>query len=215
MKHFIPVVLAAAISLVPLGAIAGEPSAPAQPGSPMPPGMFFDRIDLTSSQRQAFGQIMTQTHQQLEQLHNQARSKVLGDLTPAHRTLLAQVVGSLAIAPNPDRDAAVRQLNAALSAGEAQAVVSTHNAAMAQMQSIMESAHQKFQALLTPQQRAQMPSHGGPPNGGPPGAPSHDAMYGMHERSDSQLTAGDILLHIASPEMEEHMQMMVVPGHPM
>jgi len=213
MKHFIPVVLAAAISLVPLGAIAGEPSAPAQPGGPMPFG-FFERINLTQSQRQAFGQIMTQTHQQFEQLHTQARNKVLADLTPAHRTLLAQVVGSLAISPNPDRDAAVRQLNAALSTGEAQAVVSTHNAAMAQMQTIMQSAHEKFQALLTPEQRAQMPSHGAASNSAPPNGAPHDMMYEMHERSASQLTAGDILLHLASPDMEEHMQMMEM-HHPM
>jgi Spy/CpxP family protein refolding chaperone len=167
---------------------------------------MFERMNLTSSQRQAMGQIMTQTHQQLEQLHTQVRSKVLGDLTPAHRSLLAQVIGSLAISPNPDHDAAVRQLNAALSPGEAQAVVSTHSAAMAQMKALMESAHQKFQAILTPQQRAQQPSwssHGGPPNGGPPNG---EPPMGMH--SASQLTAGDILLHLASPDtMEGHMGM--------
>ena len=205
MKHFIPAALAVAISLAPLGAIAGEPSAPGQPGGQMPPGMS-DRMNLTSSQRQAMGQIMTQTHQQLEQLHTQVRSKVLGDLTPAHRSLLAQVIGSLAIAPNPDRDAAVRQLNAALSSGEAQAIVSTHSAAMQQMKALMESAHQKFQAILTPQQRAQQStwsSHGGPPDCGPPNG---ESPMGMH--SVSQLTAGDILLHLAGPDMMEgHMGM--------
>lgn len=181
----------------------------------MPP--TFQKITLTSSQRQAFEQIMTQTHQQLEQLHTQARSKMLGDLTPAHRSLLAQVVGSLAISPNPDRDAAVRQLNAALTSGEAQAIVSTHTAAMQQMHNIMESSHQKFQALLTPQQRAQQPSwssHGGPPEGGAPnGGPPmgmHDSMHSTH--SMSQLTAGDILLHLANPDMDGHMMEM---RHPM
>ncbi len=176
----------------------------------MCPGMS-DRLTLTSSQRQAMQQIMTQTHQQLEQLHTQARTKVLGDLTPAHRSLLAQVIGSLAISPNPDRDAAVRQLNSALSSGEAQAIVSTHAAAMQQMHALMESAHQKFQALLTAQQRAQQTSwsHDGPPNGGPPNG---EPPMGMH--SMSQITAGEILLHLASPDMMEgHMHMQGMEMH--
>ena len=175
----------------------------------MPP-VFVEKLNLTSSQRQAFEQIMTQTHQQLEQLHAQVRTKVLGDLTPAHRSLLAQVIGSLAIAPTPDRNAAVRQLNAALSSGEAQAIVSTHNAAMQQMHGVMEAAHQKLQALLTPAQRAQESSfsHGDPPDG-PGEGPEMGMHSGMGMTSTSQISAGEILLHLANPDMEEHMQMEV------
>ena len=200
MKHFIPAMLAVAISLLPLGAVAGEPSAP-MPGGPMPQ-VFFGKINLSQSQQQAWEQIMQQSHQQIEQIHSQAREKILGSLTPEHRTLLAQVVGSLAIAPNPDPDAAVKQLNAALSPGEAQAIVSTHSAAESQMHAIMDSTHQRFQALLTQQQRAQLP------NGG---EMRHMEKMGSHEQD----SAGEILLHMAAfePEMHMHMEFMT-SGHP-
>jgi Spy/CpxP family protein refolding chaperone len=199
MKHIIPAALAAAIMVLPLGAVAGEPSA-SEHGGPMGPGMY-QKLGLTSNQQQACQQVMTQTHQQMEQLHAQARAKVLAALTPAHRALLAQIVGSLAIAPNPDPDAAAKQLNAALSPGEAQAVVSTHTAAMQQMHAIMTAAHQRFQAILTPQQRAQIPSEHEMGD-------SHDKEM----REMSQLTAGQILMHFAQPEeMHSNMEM----GHPM
>ena len=201
MKHFIPAALAAAIMVLPLGAVAGEPSALAHGGA-MPPGMF-DKLGLTSSQQQACQQVMAQTHQQLAQLHAQARAKVLAALSPAHRALLGQIVGSLAIAPNPDPDAAVKQLNATLSPGEAQAIVSTHAAAEQQMHALMTAAHQRFQAILTPQQRAQLPAEHERSMGG---------SHGTETREVAQLTAGEILLHLAQPE-EMHMKMEI--GHPM
>ena len=196
MKRIIPAMLAVAISLVPLGATAGEPPAPVPPPPPMLFGhdiMFGHNLNLTQSQQQQFQQIMQQTGQQMEQLHAQARAKVLGALSPAHRALLAQVVGSLAVSLNPDPQGAVRQLNAALSAGEAQAVISAHNAAIAQMHQLMENTHQRFQAVLTAQQRSQLSSeHGG-------------MMYSRHEgemKGMEQLSAGEILLHFAQFDAE-------------
>ena len=166
-----------------------------------PPGME-QRVELTPSQRQAMEQTMTQTHQQMEQLHNQVRTKLLGALTPAHRSLLAQVIGQLAIAPNPDRDAAVRQLNAALSPGEAQAIIAAHTAAMTQMHSIMEAAHQRMQTIFGEGQKTQQSSNGHTDQmwHGPPGGPQMHAM--------GQLTAGDILLHLAGSDLDSHMPMM-------
>ena len=192
MKHLIPAMLAVAISLVPLGATAGEPPAPMPP----PPMMMFGgHLNLTPSQQQQWQQIMQQTGQQMQQLHAQARAKVLGALSPAHRALLAQVVGSLAIAPNPDPQAAVRQLNAALSPAEAQAVVSAHNAALQQMHQLMDSTHQRFQSLLTDQQRSQLSAGHDEPMGGP-----HE--FEMKEIGQmGPLTAGDILLHFSNEDM--------------
>jgi Spy/CpxP family protein refolding chaperone len=201
MKKLIPAMLAVAISLLPLGAIAGEPPAPMPPPGPM----FDHRLNLTDSQRQQFEQIMQQTHQQMETLHTQVRAKVLGSLSAAHRALLAQIVGSLAVSPNPDPQAAVKQLDAALTPAEAQAVVSAHGAAMQQMHQLMESAHQRFQALLTTQQRAQLPNGGN----GPMGGPHEEEMQRM-----SQLSAGEILLHVASFDMEDHMHGPGMMGHP-
>src|SRR5579864_741195 len=153
MRNFIPAMFAVAVIGLPVGALAGEPNAP-MPASGS--GVVVQRLGLTPSQAQAMDQIMQQSRQQMEQLHAQARLKVLDAITPAHRQLLAQVIGNLAISPNPDRDAAVRQLNAALSPSEAQAVLSIHAAVKQQMGQIMGSTHQRIQALLSSQQREQV-----------------------------------------------------------
>jgi Spy/CpxP family protein refolding chaperone len=156
-------------------------------------------------------QIMVQSHQQMEQLHTQARERILGSLTAAHRALLAQIVGNLAVSPNPDRDAAARQLDAALSPAEAQAIVATHNALKQQMQAIMENTMKQSQAILTPQQRASMPQGGQNMmyvhEGGGSMGPHGNAMEG-HERD----TAGSILLELSSGD--EHHMMMMWGQHP-
>jgi hypothetical protein len=98
---------------------------------------------------------MRQMRAQMEQLHLQARTQILQSLTPAHRQLLANVVGQLAIAATPDREAAARQLNAALSQGEQQSIVRIHEslhtqmkAMMASMRSQMESMHSQMQGTM-------------------------------------------------------------------
>jgi len=194
MRNIIPAIFAVAVISLPLGAVAGEAPAP-MPPMPPPPGMGmafdFDGQNLTPAQQQQIHQIMDQTHQQMQQLMSQARSRVLGSITPAHRQLLAQIVGNLAIAPNPDRDAATKQLNAALSPGEAQAVLSTHQAAMQQMTSIMQSTHQRMEAVLTSQQRSAMPS-------GHSNEQTHERMmFKGPGAPDGPLTAGEILLHLS------------------
>lgn len=194
MKHFISAMLAVAICLVPLGAFAGEPSA--QEMSSM---HGVGDMQLTSQQRQAIGQIMVRTHQQLEQLHSQARVRILGSLSPAHRVLLAQVVGNLAVSANPDRAAAVRQIDAALTPAEARAVMTTHDALKQQKRAMMESAHKQCMALLTPQQRASM-ERGETKEAGESKADMHSAM-GAHENSmeaEGADTAGSILLELSS-----------------
>lgn len=201
MKNLIPAMLAVAITCVPLGASAGEPSGP-EFGRHMSPAMV-QHLGLTAQQQQQWQQVMTQNRQQMEQLHQQARTKILGSLTPAHRALLAQVAGSLATAPNPDENAAARQLDAALSPGEAQAVVSTHNAFRSQMRALMQGAHQRMLSILTSQQRAQMqmPENGQHSMG--MGGRTFDRMY-----SPRQITAGWILLHFASGGPDGPMMMM-------
>jgi Spy/CpxP family protein refolding chaperone len=195
MKHFISAMLAVAICLVPLGAFAGEPSAPEMVSMH---GMGAD-IQLTPQQHQAIGQIMTRTHQQLEQLHSQARARILGSLSPAHRALLAQIVGNLAISANPDRAAAVRQIDAALTPAEARAVMTTHVALKQPERAIMEGAHKQCMALLTPQQRTLM-ARGETKESGESKADMHGAQ-GVHENSmesEDADTAGSILLELSS-----------------
>lgn len=201
MRNLIPAMFAVAVISLPLGAVAGEAPAP-MPPMPPPPGMGmafdFDGQNLTQAQQQQMHQIMEQTHQQMEQLMSQTRSRVLGSITPAHRQLLAQIVGNLAIAPNPDRDAAVKQLNAALSSGEAQAVLSVHQAAMQQMMSLMQTTHQRMEAVLTTQQRSQMQN-------GHPNESTHERVY--FKGPPGSLTAGDILLHLSENGFGDHMFM--------
>lgn len=72
---------------------------------------------------------------QMRAIHEQFRSQVLGAITPAHRALLAQVVGNLAVSTNPDRRAAAQQLDAALSPAEKAAIFADAKAMRAQMRS--------------------------------------------------------------------------------
>jgi hypothetical protein len=99
---------------------------------------------------------MEQMHAQMEQLHQQARLQILAALTPAHRALLASVVGQLAIAPNPDRAGAARTLDAALTQTEGRTILSVVANERTQSHSMMEAARQQFEASLTADQRAQM-----------------------------------------------------------
>ena len=193
MRNLIPAMFAVAVISLPLGAVAGEPPAPM--GPPPPPGMGmafdFEGQNLTPAQQQQVHEIMDQTHQQMGQLMSQARSRVLGSISSAHRQLLAQIVGTLAISPNPDWDAAAKQLNASLSPSEAQAVLSTHEAAMRQMMSLMQSTHQRLQAIVGTQ-------HGASPNGGNSNDVHERMMFKGPGGPDAAApTAGEVLLHLS------------------
>ncbi len=83
---------------------------------------------------------MRQNMQQLQTLHNQFRAKVLGALTPAHRTLLASVAGQLAISTSPDRKAAIQKLDAALTSGEKQAILNAAQSFMTQVRALFEQS---------------------------------------------------------------------------
>jgi hypothetical protein len=119
MKRLMPAILAVALTALPLGAYAGESFAPTP--------------------------AMVQMDNQIHQLSIQARTAVLQAITPQHRQLLAQVVGALAIAPNPDYAAAARQLNAALSQQEAQNVLRISTQFHQQMRTLMQAHIQQME----------------------------------------------------------------------
>jgi hypothetical protein len=119
MKKLMPAILAVALTALPLGAYAGESYAPTP--------------------------AMVQIDNQVHQLSVQARTAVLQAITPQHRQLLAQVVGALAIAPNPDYAAASRQLNSALSQQEAQNVVRIATQFHQQMRTLMQAHVQQME----------------------------------------------------------------------
>jgi hypothetical protein len=65
-----------------------------------------------------------------------SRARLFGSVTPAHRRLVAQIIGELAISPKPDAKAAAAQIDAALSSSEKKAVIASNVAARAQMASL-------------------------------------------------------------------------------
>jgi basic membrane lipoprotein Med (substrate-binding protein (PBP1-ABC) superfamily) len=148
------------LSLALAGTVAMPIAASAQQAPPSPP---------TQAQREQ----MHATFEKMRTLHDQFRTNVLGALSPAHRQLLAQVAGNLAIAEKPDYRAAAQKLDAALSPSERNAIMSADQQMRSQMKSIMAN-------MPKPQW-----AHG---NGAPP--------HRMGQRH--QPTAGGILLGIAA-----------------
>jgi hypothetical protein len=99
---------------------------------------------------------MRENRAQMEQLHTQARAQMLGALSPAHRTLLANIVGQLAISANPDPRVAAQQLDAVLTTGEKQSILTVHTQLRAQMRTMMEAARARMEASLTPEEKTEM-----------------------------------------------------------
>ncbi|MBV8150384.1 MAG: hypothetical protein JOY59_02410 [Candidatus Eremiobacteraeota bacterium] len=150
------IALAVAALLVPAAALAQTMSpAPAPPAPPGPPGGH-------RMMRSEF-RMMTAD---LSKAHKQARTDMLAALTPAHRALLASVVGQMAIAAYPDHKAAAAKLDAALSASEKQSILRIHKTLHDQMHKQMQEAHQKMMASLSADERKEMQAHMSP--GGPP-----------------------------------------------
>jgi hypothetical protein len=126
--------------------------------------------------RQQFQQMRSQ----MKQIHDAERAQMLNALTPQHKSLLATVVGRIATSVNPDVNGAARQLDAALSSGEKQAVVSAAQTARSKERALFETM------------RSQMPSP-------PPGAHVHRVYaegFGEGRRTPD---AGRLLLRLAAP----------------
>jgi hypothetical protein len=130
---------------------------------------------------------MAQMDSQMHQLSVQARTAVLQSITPQHRQLLAQIVGALAIAPDPDYAAASRQLDAALSQQEAQSVLR-----------ISTQFHQQMHALM--QTHMQQMERTDPKEAGEKTTESHNVAY-MGGHGPEQMDAGTCLLMLAQPQM--------------
>lgn len=162
MKNLMPAMLAVALTALPIGASAGENFAP----SPA----------------------MVQMDNQMHQLSVQARTAVLQSITPQHRQLLAQVVGALAIAPDPDFAAAARQLNASLSPQESQAVLRISAQFHQQMHSLMQAHMQQMESNE-------------PKESGSPTTRVHNEMYVGGDHGAMQMDAGTCLLMLAQPGM--------------
>ncbi len=89
---------------------------------------------------------------QLQATQHAARAAMLGALTPAHRDLMSRLVGQLSIAPDPDVNAAAKQLDAVLSPAEVRAIGNAEAASRTQMM----GAAGEMQNTISPEQRRQM-----------------------------------------------------------
>ncbi|HEY1728838.1 MAG TPA: hypothetical protein VGG22_10725 [Candidatus Baltobacteraceae bacterium] len=118
---------------------------------------------------------------------------MLATLSPAHRELLASLVGNMAIAANPDHKAAAARLDAALSPSEKSAVLAAHTSAMTQM-------HDAMSAMMKQHQSAQGAQGGKRP-----------AWGNRHRHKPS---AGEIVLMVATGHGGEHGGMPFPPGPP-
>jgi hypothetical protein len=125
--------LALTLSLIPAVALAQDTNATQQP---------------TDAQRQAMHQMFEQFAQSERQLHDQMRSQILLGLTPVHRRAIAAEIGNLVISPNPDIDAAAKQIDAILSPGERQLIISAHTAYASQARRLHEQMKSQLQSEM-------------------------------------------------------------------
>jgi hypothetical protein len=152
----------------------------AQSAPPMPP----QRPDMAG---------MRQVFEQVEKIHRAERTQVLAALSPAHRELLASIVGNMAIAANPDHKAAAGRLDAALSSSEKSAVLAAHTSAMTQM-------HDAMHAMMLKRQAAQ-------------GGQSMNRPKRQHGQRHAP-TAGEVVLMVTSGHGEMHGRMPFGPPPP-
>jgi hypothetical protein len=116
--------LLAVVALFPIAALAQDaPPPPPPPGGPAP----------SAAKRAEFAQ----WREHAEEMHRKIRAQVLSVLTPGQRTLLAQIVGSLAVAVVPDEDGAVRRLDATLETSQKQAIIQAVQAGRREMRAAM------------------------------------------------------------------------------
>lgn len=140
-------------------------------------------------------QAMRQAMQRHEALQRQFRANVLAALTPAHRNLLASVVGQMAIAPSPDPRAAAQRLDAALTPAERNAIAAAEQSFMAQQRSLRDQMMAQFRA-----------SH--------PNMPSPHPRPSRAPRAAHMMDPGELLLMLAHGPKEPNFGMMRHP-HPM
>lgn len=177
--------LSLALTFLPVAALADDANPPGPPA-------------VTPQQRQAMFNTFETFRRQEDQLHQQMRAQILGSLSAAHRTAVADLIGRLAITANPDPAAAAKQLDAILSQREQQQILAAHNA----FRERSKTLHEQMRAQLEKQLPAGGPGpFGGEHTGGPMG------MQG--QRPSASFDAGTVLLMSLSPHpmREQHLML--------
>lgn len=124
---------ALALSLLPAAALAQDANPPPQP---------------TDAQRAQMRQMFQQFAQSERQLHDQMRSQILSGLTPVHRRAIAAEIGNLVTSPNPDVDAAAKQIDSILSPGERERILQAHDAFASQSRQLHEQMKSQMQSAM-------------------------------------------------------------------
>jgi len=101
-----------------------------------------------------------QMHEQLDRIERGEREAVLGALTPAHREMLARMIGDMAVAQRPDPRGAAARLDAALSPGEKNAILSAHQTAVSRMHDVFAQTMNGQDHPRVQHQRKHTPSAG-------------------------------------------------------
>jgi hypothetical protein len=175
--------LALALSVLPTAVFAQNANAPAPP---------------SDAQRQAMHQTFEKYGQQFEQLRQQMRGQILSEISPVHLRAIGATIGELAIASNPDTQAAAKRIDLILSGGERSRIMSSVTSFHAQLRQLHEQMRSEMQS--------QMPAGQAPMNE----RPKNGTM--MHPPSD----AGTMLLMVLSPhpmmDMMLHGGMMMHGG---
>ena len=169
-------------------AVSASSAAYAQVAGTVSPGSATGAAPIGQRDRAA----MQQLQAQMQVARQQERAAMLGALSPAHKALLSQLAGELAVSVTPDYAAAARRLDAALTPAESQAVIRAHQAFKQQSRSLMESARAQFEKTLPPDQAQKMEQH-------------HE-QFGT--RTEPQPSAGMLLLE------PPHMMMKMHGEHP-
>lgn len=136
IKNLATTLIVTSLCLSPAIAFAQAGGAPPPPPGPQPGMMAPHRPDAAR---------MRQMGEQFERIHRAEREKILAALTPAHRALLASLVGQLAISAHPDYKAATGRLDAALNPGEKAAILAANTAAMTQMRTLFAQQRAQWQ----------------------------------------------------------------------
>jgi len=157
--------------------------------------------------------VWSSAHARPHQLHVDARSQILGTLSPQQRTLLAQVIGNLAISANPDEDAAALQIQRSLTPQQAQRIVGLHSALEQQAVNILQAAKAQADSYLTADQRQKVQQEMSVHFGGHPGMGMSSVRMG---NANPVTEAGQILLHLSMHGMSSSMEyrVKVTDHHP-
>lgn len=142
--------LAFALVALPVAASADDSSAPPAPPAPPAAGAAGvpGRPAMTPAQRQAMFKAFNDFRTKETVLHKQLRTQIIGALSPAHRSAVAQAIGEMAVSASPDEDATAKRIDAILSSSERQAILSANTSFYDQSRALMQQMRSQVASVM-------------------------------------------------------------------